>query len=108
MKTLEELRKIEADEKARIARRDMVRDNLYYNFRYRAGSYKAKKAMIHPFLMVARRGDSLIRLYDDGSHQPTKHQEQAMVEKCRGWRVKERELKRLAKLEAKNKKEAKQ
>ena len=79
------------------ARRDVVRDNLYYNYRYANGSYKARKAMIRPFLIVAKRGDSLLRLYDDGSHQPTKNQEKAMVEKCKGWRMREKELKRLAK-----------
>ena len=84
------------------ARRDMVRDNLYYNFRYRVDSYKARKAMIKPFLIVAKRGDSLLRLYDDGSHQPTKVQEAAMKAKCQGWRMKERELKRLAKIESKS------
>ena len=72
-----------------------VRDKLYYNFRYRRDSYKARKAMIHPFLITAKRGDSTLRLYDDGSHQPTKHQEAAMIDKCRGWRQKERELKKL-------------
>lgn len=77
-----------------------TRDKLYYNFRYRKDSYKARKAMIHPFLMTAKRGDSMLRLYDDGSHQPTKHQETAMTAKCKGWRQKERELKQLAKLEA--------
>ena len=79
------------------ARRDMVRDNLYYNYRYRSGSYKARKAGIHPFLMVAKRGLSMLRLYDDGSHQPTKVQEAAMKAKCQGWRQKERELHRLVK-----------
>ena len=89
------------------ARRDMVRDKLYYGFRYANGSYKARKAMIHPFLIVAKRGDSLLRLYDDGSHQPTKVQEAAMKAKCLGWRGKERELNRLAKLEQKTKRSSK-
>ncbi len=82
-------------------RRIAKRDSLYYGFRYRVGSYKARKAMIHPFLMTAKREDSMLRLYDDGSHQPTKHQEQAMTDKCKGWRIKEkllaREQKQLAK-----------
>ena len=38
------------------ARRDMVRDKLYYGFRYANGSYKARKAMVMPFLMTAKTG----------------------------------------------------
>ena len=79
------------------ATKDMVRDNLYYNFRYRRDSYKARKAMIRPFLMTASREGSTLRLYDDGSHQPNKNQIAATIDKCRLWRRKERELKRLQK-----------
>ncbi|KKN76923.1 hypothetical protein LCGC14_0365750 [marine sediment metagenome] len=95
LKTIEALR---LENQARVdttARRDVVRDGLYYNFRYRNDSYKARKAMIHPTLMIAKRGDSMLRLYDDGSHQPTKNQEAAMISKCKGWHQKERILKQL-------------
>ncbi len=95
MLTLEALKAKETQEENETARRLVVRDKLYYGFRYRRDSYKARKAMIHPFLIVAKRGLSTLRLYDDGSHQPTKHQEQAMTDKCRGWRQKERELKKI-------------
>ncbi len=106
MLTLEALKALKAketQEETKMSRRLVVRAKLYYNFRYRRDSYKARKAMIRPFLIVAKRNGSELRLYDDGSHQPTKHQEQAAVDKFRGWRQKERELKRLAKLEAKTK-----
>ena len=82
------------EEQQATARREMVRDKLYYGFRYANGSYKARKAMIHPFLMVAKREGQTLRLYDNGSHQPTKNQEAAAIDKFKGWRIKEREIKR--------------
>jgi len=96
--TVEGLKKRDSINEYTTARRYVVRDNLYHNFRYRAGSYKARKAEIHPFLMTAKRGLSVLRLYDNGSHQPTKNQEAALKGKCLGWRIKEQELKRLAKI----------
>jgi len=75
-------------------RRLQKRDELYYGFRYANDSYKSRKAMIRPYLMTARRdGGGALKLYDDGSHQPTKEQEKAMTTKCRGWRAQERTLK---------------
>ena len=93
--TLERLRTQEAEASNSTAIRNAVRDKLYHNFRYATGSYKARKAMIRPFLMTARRGASMLRLHDDGSHQPTKNQEAAATTKFAGWRAKERELKQL-------------
>lgn len=93
--THDELKTRDNDRTEATARREVVRDKLYYTFRYRRGSYKARKAMIHPFLIVVKRGNTELRLYDNGSHQPTITQMATMVTKCKGWRQKEREIKRL-------------
>ena len=77
------------------------RDNLYWNYRYAIGSYKARKAAIHPVLMMAKRDGSMLRLYDDGTHQPTKVQEAMATARFKAWRQKERELRQQAKLAAK-------
>jgi hypothetical protein len=77
-------------------------DLLYFNFRYRKGSYKAKKCGLQPILMMAKRGNEKLRLYGEAGACPTAKQMQFAVSRFRTWRQKERELRRLTKINRRN------
>lgn len=95
--TLEELKRHkDADYDARqhtLARRD----NLYWNFRYQNGSYKARKSGLQPILMMAKRGGDKIRVYGDAGEIIEPKKMQFVSSRFKAWRQKEQALKRLAK-----------
>ena len=71
------------------------RDNLYFNFRYRKGSYKAKKMGLQPILITAKRGNERLRIYGDPSEPIEPVKLQIARVKFEAWRQIERELRRL-------------
>ncbi|MBA7588706.1 hypothetical protein ES708_30773 [subsurface metagenome] len=76
--------------------RALKRDNLYWDRRYRKGSYKAKKMNLEPILLTIKRGSERLRIYGD-PHETIEPVKLRIVRaKCRAWRQKERELRRLA------------
>ena len=57
----------------KIPRREAVASNLYYNFRYRQGSYKARKSALREKLMEVKVTDTserLILYVDEGQTVP--------------------------------------
>jgi len=81
----------ELNRQTRIA----MRDNLYFNFRYRKGSYKAKKMGLQPILIMAKRDGDMIRVYGEPTEAITPRKIQFATARFKAWRNKERELKRL-------------
>jgi hypothetical protein len=77
-------------------RLQMNRHRLYWNFRYRKDSYKARKAGIVPIMMTAKYGGDRLRIYGEPS-EPTSKQLNIAKGIFRGWKAKERERRRLAK-----------
>ena len=83
-----------------IAKKELDRLDGYFSHRYRNNSYKARKFGIgNPILMTARRCGDRLRLYGN-----TASNEQLKIAKniFAGWKQKERELRRLARLAAKD------
>lgn len=72
------------------------RDNLYWNFRYRNGSYKSRKAGVNPILMTAKYGGDRLRVYGNATN-PTLKQLNVAKGIFKGWKQKERERQRLLK-----------
>ena len=81
------------DIQSRIAKRD----NLYFNFRYRKESYKAKKMGLQPILIMAKRGKDMIRVYGCPNELIEPKKLRFATARFKAWRQKERELRRLAK-----------
>lgn len=77
------------------AERIAKRDNLYWNYRYRKGSYKARKSGLQPLLMVAKRGGDKIRVYGEPSEAISSNKIRFATSRFKAWRQKERELRRL-------------
>jgi len=68
----------------------------YFEHRYRNNSYKARKYGIGiPILMMAKRGGDRLRLYGE---MVSDRQVQIAKDIFKGWKQKERELRRLDKL----------
>ena len=84
---------LEVEQQKRIAKRD----SLYFSYRYRKGSYKAKKICLEPILITAKRCGDRIRVY--GNPDEVIEPRKLAFAKARfmAWRQKERELRRLAK-----------
>ena len=83
-----------------IAKKQLDRLDGYFSHRYRNGSYKARKFGIgKPIVMTARRCGDRLRLYGDNASDT-----QLKIAKgiFAGWKQKERELRRLARLAAKD------
>jgi len=89
---------VEVEKQERIAKRD----NLYFNYRYRKGSYKARKMNLEPILMTAKRGGDKIRIYGDPTEAIEPIKLQFAKSRFKAWRQKERELRRLAKSSRRN------
>ena len=82
--------------------RALKRDNLYWDRRYRKGSYKAKKMNLEPILITIKRGSERLRIYGDPHETIELKKLQIVKVKCRAWRQKERELRRLARSSRRN------
>ena len=88
----------------RVNQRDNTiakRDNLYWNFRYRRDSYKARKSGLQPILIMAKRGSDMIRVYGEAGELIEPKKLQFAISRFKAWGQKERELKREAKRLAK-------
>lgn len=73
------------------------REELYFTYRYRKGSYKARKCGLQPILMMAKRGGDKIRVYGEADEVISPIKIAFATARFRAWGQKERELKRLAK-----------
>lgn len=82
--------------------RALKRDSLYWDHRYRKGSYKAKKMNLEPILLTARRGSERLRIYGNPNEAIEPVKLQIVRVKCMAWRQKERELRRLAQSSRRN------
>ena len=71
------------------------RDNLYWNFRYRKDSYKARKCGLQPILIMAKGNGDKIRVYGEAGKLIEPKRLQFATARFRAWGQKERELKRL-------------
>jgi len=79
-------------------KRQVKSDTLYWERRYRNGSYKSRKAHIQPILMTARCGGDRLRVYglpDD--IRACENGNKIAKGIFKGWRAKERERRRLGK-----------
>jgi len=85
-----------------LAERIAKRDNLYFNYRYRKGSYKAKKMSLEPILITAKRCGDRIRVYGSPNEIIEPKKLQFARSRFSAWRQKERELRRLAKSSRRN------
>jgi len=84
------------DYKKRIEQRLKAKaDNQYWNFRYRKGSYKARKSGLQPILMMAKRGLDMIRIYGEADEviEPMKMQFASL--RFKAWGQSERDIKQL-------------
>ena len=82
--------------------RALKRDNLYWDRRYRKGSYKAKKMNLEPILLTVKRGSERLRIYGDPNEAIEPVKLRIVRTKCMAWRQKERELRRLARSSRRN------
>lgn len=77
-----------------MKRRLAKRDNLYWNFRYRKGSYKARKMGLQPILMMAKRGLDKIRIYGEVGEAIEPAKLRFATIRFKAWGQKERDIKR--------------
>ncbi len=88
-----QVRNTEEDRQKLLAKRD----NLYWDYRYRKGSYKSRKMGLQPILMMAKYGDNKERVYGEAGETIESPKIRFATERFKAWKQKERELQRLAK-----------
>ena len=89
---------LNTDVKDAIQRRMAKRDDLYWNYRYRKGSYKAKKMGLQPILIMARRGGDMIRVYGETDEPISPTKLAFAAARFKVWGQKERKSQRLSQL----------
>ena len=92
---LEKLRAYRETNRQKTERRIAKRDELYWNFRYRKDSYKAKRMGLQPILIMAKRGKDMIRVYGEVGRDISPAKFAFATTRFKAWGQKEQELKRL-------------